>query len=127
MHLDAKICSVNRDYPVDCESIFFDNPSLDQMLLDDPFKDRRRAGVIPDCLRVYDGNRTLNADPQAIGFSPVNQRVGADEVKFFQTLLQILPRLKAFLFRSAIRLRLVGAQKNVTAVFFQSERFDRSS
>ena len=116
---------MNRDNPVCCESIFLDDSSLDQMLLDDPFEDSRRAGMIPDCLRVYHCDRALNADPQAVRFGPINQRVGADELEFFQPFLQIFPRLQTFLFRSAIRLRLVGAQKNVTPIFLQSQRFDR--
>lgn len=97
------------------------------MLLDDPFKDSRRARMIPDGFRVYDGNRTMNADTQAIRFGAINQRVWADEMEFFQALLQILPRLQTFLFRSAVRFRLIGAQKNMTPVFFQSQCFDRGS
>jgi len=35
--------SLSRDNPVCCESVFLDDPSLDQMLLDNPFENNRRA------------------------------------------------------------------------------------
>jgi hypothetical protein len=41
------------------QPVLFDRCAADEMLLDDALKDLRRAGMIPDVVRVYHGDRTL--------------------------------------------------------------------
>src|SRR5207248_11223375 len=69
-----------------------------------------------------DGNRTIAADAQAVRFGAIDQWFETNKVQFFEPALKVFPALKANGFRSAFRLGLIGAQKYVTAIFFEAER-----
>ena len=90
------------------------------MLLNDAFQDGRRAGAVPDAIGIDDGDGALEADAEAVGFRAVNQRLGAGEVKFFQTALQIFPGFQTLLFGAAFWVSLVGAEEDVAFEFCQT-------
>ena len=79
--------------------------------------------MVPDALRVDDGNWTLHAHAQTVRLCSVNQRFRADQPKLFQTFLQVIPRFQPLRFGSAFGFRLICAQKNVALVLIKPERF----
>ena len=48
------------------------NFPVDEVFLDDAFERFWCAGVIPDAFRIYDGDRPLNADAEAIDFAAID-------------------------------------------------------
>ena len=103
------------------ETVFLDDRAVDQMFLNDALQHRWCARVIPDAFGIDDRDWPVRADPQAIHLAPVNQRVRSEEIQFLEPPFQEFPRFKSFLLRRALRLRLIGAQKNVAAIPLQSE------
>ena len=98
-----------------------DRPAADQVLLNDALKHLGRAGVIPDALGIDHGNRTLRADPETVGLGAENKRFRAAEIQLVQSSLQKIPGFQSRLVNAALRLGLVGAQKDVTLVMFQPQ------
>jgi len=80
--------------------------------------------MIPDPLRINYRNRPAQADTQTIGLRAINQRLRAYEIQFLESSLQEFPRFQTDLLRRAFRLGLIGAEKNVSPVLLQSQRFD---
>jgi hypothetical protein len=74
------------------------------MILENSFKHLRRAGVIPNTFGINDRNRAVDANAQAISFGSINQRLGSDEVQFFKSALEVLPRGEVFVLGSALGL-----------------------
>ena len=66
---------------VDREDVFPHRFPLQQMFLDDALEDFRRAGVIPDAIRVNDRDRPAQADAQAVDLAAINERLRADEME----------------------------------------------
>lgn len=91
-----------------------DGASSDQVFLEDPFKDLGCAGVIPDPLGVDDGDGAVLADLKAIGLGAVNAP-HPDQIQFLEPFFEIVPRLEADFFGTAIGLGLIGAEKDVPA------------
>src|SRR5882762_7440963 len=77
---------------VEGEGILAHRLAVYQVMLDDLFQDLRRAGVIPDAIRIDHRDGTVLADAQAIDLAAVNQRLWADQVELFETRLQEFPR-----------------------------------
>lgn len=84
------------------------------MFLNDFLQNLWRARVVPGPFGIDDSNRPPFADPKAIGLGPVNTSL-VHQFKLLQTPLEILPRLQAVLFGTAMRLRLVAAEEDVAA------------
>jgi hypothetical protein len=81
--------------------------------------------VIPDALGINDSDGAAHADFQAIGFRAIDSRVRTFcEAKFLETAFQEFPGRSAFLFRTALRLRLFRAEKNVARAPLDPERLD---
>ena len=110
---------------VDGEGEFPHRFSIDEMALDDLFEHFRRAGVIPDPVGIDHRNGTASADAQAIDFAPINQRGRTRQIELLQARLEELPSHQRLLTRGTVRLRLVGAQKNMPGVFLQAQRAGR--
>jgi hypothetical protein len=91
------------------ERKFPDNPSADQMLLNNSLQDFRGARVVPDGFGIDDRDRAMRADSKAIRLGAINQRVRSNQVQFFQAFLQKLPRFESFFFRSAFGFGLIRA------------------
>src|ERR1041385_1557392 len=77
--------------------------------------------MIPDALRINDCNGSPNANAQTIGFGAIYQWSWSDQVQFLEAVLQVIPGFEALFFRSAFGFGLVGAEKNVTFVFLQTQ------
>src|SRR5262245_31655318 len=84
------------------------------MLLDDPLERGRITLAIPGAFRIDDGNRTAFADAQAVGLGAQDPAL-VGEPEFLQPPLEVIPRDGAALHVAALRLGLLGAEKDVTA------------
>lgn len=78
------------------------------MLLNDAFENFGRARVIPNAIGVDDCDGPLDAHAQAICFSSADAAFFR-KTKLFESMLEILPRLKPFLHLAALWLRLIAA------------------
>src|ERR1051326_4125891 len=59
---------------------FFYGLAPNQMFLNDSLQDFGCAGVIPNAFGIDDGDRTMQANAQAVSFGPIDQRFSSDEV-----------------------------------------------
>ena len=91
------------------------------MLLDNSFEHLGSTGVVTNSFRIDYGNWPLRADPQAIGFRPINQWLRTNELQFFQPGFQIFPGREALFFGRTFRLSLIRAKKYVPAVLGQTK------
>ena len=91
------------------------------MLLDDPLEHRRIAPAVPRPFRIDHGNRPAFADAQAVGFR-AKDTAGFGQPEFLEPLLQELPRLERPLAIAALRVRLIGAQKDMAARMGNADR-----
>lgn len=82
------------------------------MLLQDPLDIFRRAGVVPDSIRIDDGDGPFGAYPQAIRLGAPDMGL-AGEVDLLSPPFQIFPRGKPRLFRAALGCPLVAAKEDV--------------
>ena len=96
------------------------------MLADDALQNCRRDGVIPDSLGIYDGDRSLVANAQAVGFRPIYGIIGFGQAQFFQPFLQVIPRLERLLLRRACGFCLIGTEEDMPADFPDSKVFHQS-
>jgi len=93
------------------------------VLLNDALKHFGRTGVIPDTFRINDRDRSARADAKAIRFGAIHLRVrAAGQTEFLEPLFQIRPRVESKFLGAALRLRLVGAKKNVARDVLDAER-----
>ena len=84
------------------------------MLVDDPPEHRRIASAIPRAFRVHHRDRTSLADAKAVGFRP-QDAASLGQPQFFEALFEKIPRRDGALAIAALRIGLIGAEKNVTA------------
>src|SRR5437879_443608 len=91
------------------EREFSHDASVHEVLLYDALQNLRRAGMIPDSLRVDDGDRSVNADAEAVGLGPIDERLGTNEIQFLEPPLEKFPGLQSFFLRRAFGFGLVGA------------------
>lgn len=103
--------------------IFRNHFPADQMFLNDALENFRRAGMVPHPFRVNQGNRSAHANAQTIRFRSINHRIRPRQTQLLQARFQKLPRPQTHLAVAAFRFRLVGAKKDMPAVFAKPERF----
>lgn len=116
-------CHLDKRVLRECE--FFHDSAANQMLLNNPFQNFRRARVVPNRFRINDRDWPVRADAQAVGFGAIDQPFRAGEFQFFKPLLQELPGRQALFFRSAFSLGLIGAEKNMSLIFLHAVGFRR--
>ncbi len=104
------------------EAVFLDDSAIDEMFLNDALEHLRRAGVVPDALRIDDRDGTARADAEAVGLGAEHSRLEANEPKLLEAVFQKRPRLEASLPGAALRLSLVGAEKYVALKLSQPKR-----
>lgn len=92
------------------------------MFLDDAFQHDRGTVVIPRAFGIDDGDGPAHANAQATGFGAIDQRLRADETKFFQPTFQKIPRGQCLFARTAFGFTGIGAKKDVAAKCFEAER-----
>ena len=90
------------------------------MLGDDAFEDRGCAGVVPDAVGVNDGDGAAEADPEAVGLGPQDQRGVLAEGG--EALLEELPRGQALGGVAAFRFRGIGAEEDMALPAADSRR-----
>jgi len=99
-----------------------DDFSADEVLLNDTLENLGRAGVIPDAVRINDGDRALLTNAQAVGFGAVDGRIAASsQAEFFKALFEVFPRREPGLFCAALWLGLIGAEEDVALDFAETE------
>ena len=54
------------------KAVIFDDPSPDQVLLNNALQHFGRRGVIPDAFRIHDGDGAAFADAQTVGLGAVH-------------------------------------------------------
>jgi hypothetical protein len=91
-----------------------DYAAANQMFLDDPLEDRRIALRVPRAFGINDGDWAALADAEAIRFRPQNAAL-LSETELLQPALEKLPCREAPIFLAAFRVRLIAAEKDVTA------------
>src|SRR3954447_1203226 len=90
----------------------FDDPAADQVLLDDPFENRRIAPGVPRAFGIDDRDRTAFADPEAVRFAAQDAAVFR-QAERLQARLEVVPRGQSAFLVAALRLRLIAAEKDV--------------
>src|SRR5262245_47528685 len=98
--------------------------AFDEMFLNDSFKDFGCDGVVPGAVRINDGDRTLLANAETVGLRAKHAVVRPREAQFFETALEVVPGLDTDLLRSALRLGLIRAKKDVPSDVLDLELFD---
>lgn len=94
------------------KSQVFDDASANQMFLNDALHRLRSHMAVPDALGVDERDRSALADAEAIGARTVDL---IEQPEFIEPPLEIVPSFDALFARAALRLGLIGAQKNMTA------------
>src|SRR5688500_6869410 len=89
-----------------------DDPSADQVLLNNPLERGRIALAVPRALGIDNRNRAALADPQAVRFRPQDAAL-VGEPQLTKAAFQEIPRRHAALHVAALRLGLLGAEKDV--------------
>ena len=84
------------------------------MLVDDPPEHRRIASAIPRAFRIHHRDRTSLADAKAVGFRS-QDAPRLRQPQFLEALLEKIPRRDGALTLAALRIGLIGAEKNVPA------------
>ena len=79
--------------------------------------------MVPGAFGIDNGDRARDADPEAIGFGAVNERLRADEVEFLEPFLEVFPGFAAGLAVAAFGLLRFGAKEDVALILFQPQRF----
>ncbi len=90
--------------------------SADQVLLDDALQVGFVAAAVPDALGIHEGDRAIDADPQAIDLRAVDRALDVDHAQLLQSTLEEGPARELLLARSAIA---PDTQQNVAAVVSQ--------
>src|SRR5437016_2054066 len=72
------------------------------MLLNDPLGVFRRDVPIPRAFRVHDGDRTGRTDPEALASRAIDGTVRSGDIQLLQAILDVLPRLFAFVGLDAV-------------------------
>src|SRR4051812_27500057 len=90
----------------------FDDPAADQVLLDDPFENRRIAPGVPRAFGIDDRDRTAFADPEAVRFAAQDAAL-LRQAERLQARLEVVPRGQSAFLVAALRLRLIAAEKDV--------------
>src|SRR4029077_6793665 len=94
------------------DQVLCDNPTRDQVFVNDAIKHRRVAGAVPSALRVDDRHGAALADPQAVGLGPEDAAL-LGEPERLQSRLQMVPGLEPASLLATLRRRLVAAEKDV--------------
>jgi len=84
------------------------------MLLDDALQHGWFARVVPDAVRIDDGDRAALTDLQAVDLG-AKDPAGADELELAQTGLEVLPRREADRLLATFGFALIAAEKDVVA------------
>lgn len=92
--------------------VFSDDPSGDQVFLNDALQHRWVALAVPGTFRVYDCNRPTFADAQAVGFRAKDAAL-LRELQLFEPPFQESPCGKATLLVTAFRFGLIAAEKDM--------------
>src|SRR5437764_3375831 len=98
------------------------DPSANQMFLDDALEHRGVALSVPCALWIHDRNRTAFANPKAVGLRAQDAAL-LRQSELPQAALQKVPRRKPALLVAALRVRLIAAEKNVAARDGYPDRF----
>ena len=104
------------------EAVFLDDLAVDEVFLDDALEDFRRAGVVPGALGIDDRDGAACANAEAVGLGAVHFWLETNEAEFLEPCFQERPRLEAGRLGAALRLGLVGTEKNVALKLFQPKR-----
>src|SRR4051812_15779604 len=89
-----------------------DRTAADKVLLDDALEGRRTALAVPRSFRVDDRDRAPFADTEAIGLRAEHAPL-IGESEFVQPLLEEVPRGDPAFLVTALRLGLIGTEKDV--------------
>lgn len=116
----ASVRILDRGQPPFGDDVLGDRLSTDQMFLNDPLENFRRAVTVPGTLRIDDGDRPLYAHLKTVRFRAVDAAV-PDQSQLNQALLQIVPRDEAVGVLRTFRRGLVAAQHDVPANSMHAE------
>jgi hypothetical protein len=86
---------------------------MDQVLLDDGFKDIGGAVMIPSSLRIHHCDGPLGAALQAIGLGAKDRGLRPDESQLFESTFQKFPRREACLGVAALGLSGIYAEEEM--------------
>ena len=93
---------------------------VDEVFLNNSFKNLRGAGMVPCAFRVYHGNGAGLANAQAVRFCSENPAT-AHEIEFDKAIFEKFPCLKARFEGATFWLALIAAEKDVAACFIDTE------
>ena len=95
--------------------------AADQVFLDDALEVFGSAGVIPDDIGINDGDGATDADPEAVGFGPVDEGLGAAEPELGEAFFEKLPCGHAVVEGAAFCHGGGGAEEDVLLVAVEVE------
>ena len=96
------------------EAILFNDLPTDQVLLNYSFDHFRGTTVVPRAIGVDYCYWPIRARLQAVCFGSHDRGIGTNEVKFFQSLLKVLPRFKSNVLFATLWFGLVSAKEDVS-------------
>ena len=79
------------------KGVFAHDLAVDEMLLDNFLKHVWSAGVIPNGVGINDCDGAMTADPEAVGFRPINHGLRPRKLELLKAALEVLPRLDSSL------------------------------
>jgi len=89
--------------------------------MDDAFEHFGGAIAVPDAFGINDCDRAVLANAEAVSFGPVDERLWADEIEFFEPAFEEFPGLEPLRFGTALGLGLIGAEKDMALIFGEAE------
>ena len=103
------------------EGVLGNQPSADQMFLNDALQHGWVTPTIPCPLRIDDRDRSPFADPKAVRLGPKHTALLA-QTELLQTSLQKLPRREALLFVAALRRGLIATEEDMATGGWDANR-----
>ncbi len=98
-----------------------DHPAGNEVLLDNPFQDRRIAGTVPGAFWIDDGDRTAFTDPEAVRLGPENPSL-VGKAELLEPALEEFPGRQAPFLVAALWRGLIAAEEDVAACDRNADR-----
>ena len=96
------------------DQLLVDNASADEMFLNDAVEDGWIALPVPRPFGIDNGDRAAFADSEAVHLAAQDTAL-LRQPELFQTTFQEVPGGEAAIFLTALRVRLIAAEKNVSS------------
>jgi hypothetical protein len=101
-------------------AVFFDRLTTNQVLLNDSLQYRRIALTVPSAIRVDNGDRSAEANSQAVRFGAEDPSL-TGQMELLQTAFQEVPSLERAILVTTLGLCLIAAEEDVSPCFLDMQ------